>query len=1214
MRLAWFEMVRKSFPKRRLLALLFLLVFSNSAFAGFEFTSEEYKDGHWYREGSYTYADGSKYVGEFKDWDFSKGSYTRPDGYQYVGEWKNYRPHGRGAQTWADGMKYVGQFKEGKRHGKGTFTWPDGRKYVGQFKDGKRHGKGTFAWADGRKYVGGWKDNVLHGTGEVADCDVRGDSEKRVGEFRDGHLWDGNAYNCADGSLIATYSKGARQRPFRKPPPKDGVIVLPTIVESHYLGEVSEERPVSEILKEVARLRGSGKDKHYPSVPTAARVGSHVAFSYDSKGKPSRVYVTSSDPDKLSGDLLAFSISSDGNISSTPLWKAQTESSSIVPAKRVMLTWNGQSRQGVPFRWTDLSRAQRDDLLIARWKYFNDPIKADFKTELIDGTCPADIVVPNPDVPTRPNKITFTCGVRKVAGSWADLWTDSGKLLRKLNPGVWSRLQKGDDGPPEWAAAVIYGRLSYQYWSYTDAAGRCAVAMGTARYNCDVYMPTWQQTFPVHRYGAARWAPDMRRILSHEVGHCVYFQEFVPRVIKALESITADSCPALSSVVREKINPLLSALRTATRKFDKLTYDLEGNLFEDTFWATDEIALARLMYMRGEKTYEGRRDWKNLKLHTEELNHTDRLSHYKFQKRDPAGVLGEFGHSAPVVVGAPYLGDSSDYRAFADKVKSRPTVVYAGSNDGFLHGFDANTGKEILAYLPASLNGTGLTGGWHSLSDPNQARKAYVDGTPAVFDVKLTGGWRTLLFGSLNRGARGIFALDVTNPSDFSEKNASDIVLWEFMGCHKQGCSTSQGAVHDADDSHMGYSYSQPVAAQMNNGDSMVIFGNGDTVDNPRELFADKDSGKAQLFIASISGGMGGSWSQNKNYWRIPVGEVRASRRNGLSSVEAVDVDRNGTTDRIYAGDLYGNMWVFDVSSSNPADWGIAPEFKGKPLFTTGDGQPITVRPSIIRHPTIRDAKSPNAMVLFGTGTYREESEKAQSVKQAFYGVWDQGRGALQRRHLVPQKFLLSNKKARVTDPHLTIDYKAGRSGGVGGDYGWYIDLPAEQERVIYRSLVRNNLVYFNTLVPEENSNLSAGWEMMVKTVNGGSPDDAAFDIDGDGKLTAKDAFTGVDAGKDKGSGYAGRKTGPDEYNLGAPAHAGDTQVTAVTKRYGSLYLKQTKLKKRRPRLKPGRLSWSQLKPRLEGKTSPKNSSSKTPAKLMPTSRQSGAVLLNSSN
>ena len=136
---------------------------------------------------------------------------------------------------------------------------------------------------------------------------------------------------------------------------------------------------------------------------------------------------------------------------------------------------------------------------------------------------------------------------------------------------------------------------------------------------------------------------------------------------------------------------------------------------------------------------------------------------------------------------------------------------------------------------------------------------------------------------------------------------------------------------------------------------------------------------------------------------------------------------------------------------------------------------------------------------------------------------------------------------------------------------------------------------------------------MIVKTVNGGSPDDAAFDIDGDGKLTAKDAFTGVDAGKDKGSGYAGRKTGPDEYNPGAPAHAGDSQVTAVTKKYGSILLKQTKLKKRSPPLKPGRLSWTQLKLRLEEKTSQEKPSSKKPAESTPTSRESGAVLIESS-
>ena len=45
--------------------------------------------------------------------------------------------------TWSDGSKYVGEFKEGLPNGRGTLTSPDGRKYVGEFKDRKKHGQGT---------------------------------------------------------------------------------------------------------------------------------------------------------------------------------------------------------------------------------------------------------------------------------------------------------------------------------------------------------------------------------------------------------------------------------------------------------------------------------------------------------------------------------------------------------------------------------------------------------------------------------------------------------------------------------------------------------------------------------------------------------------------------------------------------------------------------------------------------------------------------------------------------------------------------------------------------------------------------------------------------------------------------------------------------------------------------------------------------------------
>ena len=54
-----------------------------------------------------------------------------------------------GSYTYANGDKYVGEFKDNKKHGQGTFTWGSGAKYVGEFKDGNYHGQGTYTFADG---------------------------------------------------------------------------------------------------------------------------------------------------------------------------------------------------------------------------------------------------------------------------------------------------------------------------------------------------------------------------------------------------------------------------------------------------------------------------------------------------------------------------------------------------------------------------------------------------------------------------------------------------------------------------------------------------------------------------------------------------------------------------------------------------------------------------------------------------------------------------------------------------------------------------------------------------------------------------------------------------------------------------------------------------------------------------------------------------------
>ena len=87
----------------------------------------------------------------------------------YEGQYLNGKFHGQGTYTWADGNKYVGEFKDGIQDGLGISTFVSGKfaggKYVGQFKNQKQHGQGTYTWANGDKYVGEWKDGVQHGQG-----------------------------------------------------------------------------------------------------------------------------------------------------------------------------------------------------------------------------------------------------------------------------------------------------------------------------------------------------------------------------------------------------------------------------------------------------------------------------------------------------------------------------------------------------------------------------------------------------------------------------------------------------------------------------------------------------------------------------------------------------------------------------------------------------------------------------------------------------------------------------------------------------------------------------------------------------------------------------------------------------------------------------------------------------------------------------------------
>ena len=132
----------KLFPMRTLTAFLCLTfaVLLFSAGKGFALPPcpEDQNQRFHNCFGTYTFADGNKYIGEFRDDNFNgQGTFTFASGGKYVGEWRDDKYHGQGTYTFADGDKYVGEFRDGLHNGQGTITYTNGRVKEGIFKDGE---------------------------------------------------------------------------------------------------------------------------------------------------------------------------------------------------------------------------------------------------------------------------------------------------------------------------------------------------------------------------------------------------------------------------------------------------------------------------------------------------------------------------------------------------------------------------------------------------------------------------------------------------------------------------------------------------------------------------------------------------------------------------------------------------------------------------------------------------------------------------------------------------------------------------------------------------------------------------------------------------------------------------------------------------------------------------------------------------------------------
>lgn len=478
--------------------------------------------------------------------------------------------------------------------------------------------------------------------------------------------------------------------------------------------------------------------------------------------------------------------------------------------------------------------------------------------------------------------------------------------------------------------------------------------------------------------------------------------------------------------------------------------------------------------------------------------------------RNRNSILGDIVNSDPNFVDVPNgrYPDDLEPKSYSDFVTlhaSRQGIVYVGANDGMLHGFNDDTGAEEIAYVPSAVYRN-----LDNLASPDYEHFYYVDGGANIIDVFLddtddpssaaNGVWRTVLAGGLNGGGQQIYALDVTEPSNFDEARADDIVLWEF---------------DDSDDPDLGYTYGRPQMAKMADGTWAAVFGNGY---NATEADGNASTtGHGVLFIVDVETG--------ETLRKIDTGSGSATTPNGLATPLLVDSNGDFIVDYIYAGDLEGDLWKFDVTDTNPAQWKVAGGVSPRPLFTTEIDQPITSQPQASFHPDNLEG----FMIFVGTGKYLEVNDNdgfGQST-QGFYGIWDKN---LTNYTTMTSSSLLSQS---ITN-QFTQSFDTDNNGSNDEEFilrdvsdnlidwdvhsGWALDLQPVKiedtvnssnfgERQVSNAIVRNGRVIFTTLIPSTVECEFGGTSFLMELDfrDGSALEFPAFDLNGDGVFDGDD-------------------------------------------------------------------------------------------------------------
>jgi len=253
--------------------------------------------------------------------------------------------------------------------------------------------------------------------------------------------------------------------------------------------------------------------------------------------------------------------------------------------------------------------------------------------------------------------------------------------------------------------------------------------------------------------------------------------------------------------------------------------------------------------------------------------------------------IGDILHSKPTVV--PYANKE---------------VIFFGTNEGYLHAIntadadDTGGGEELFAFMPSPLLAN-IPGQHKNNPLTGSVKRIYgVDGEMTVWiddknkNGKVDSGESAYLYFGLRRGGNAYYALDISTPS-------KPKLLWSITD------QTSGFGI-------IGETWSRPIMSRLRYLDSgtikfeeVLIFGGG----YDASVYDEEDAASR----ASGTSKGSGVYIVNAKTGKLIWSETTKLTDSVPSNIRVVDIDRDGSIDRLYFGDMGGNVWRADLNVDN---------------------------------------------------------------------------------------------------------------------------------------------------------------------------------------------------------------------------------------------------------------------------------------------------------